>query len=78
MSLNPHDDPEAYLRLLPAGHAAPLGRPASSYDAEGDVLYLHFSEPSRATDSELTDDDLIVRYAGEEVIGLTILHASQR
>ena len=78
MALNPHDDPEAYLRLLPAGHAARPGRPASSYDAEGDVLYIHFGETSRATDSELTDDDLIVRYGAAEIIGLTILHASQR
>lgn len=66
------------MRLLPAGHTARPGRPASSCDAEGDVLYLHFGEPGRATDSELTDDDLIVRYDGEEVIGLTILHASRR
>ena len=78
MSLNPQDNPEAYLRLMPAGHAARPGRPASSYDADGDVLYLHFGEPSRATDSELTEDDLIVRYDGAEIIGLTILHASRR
>jgi uncharacterized protein YuzE len=24
------------------------------------------------------DDDIIVRYEGDEVVGLTILHASQR
>jgi uncharacterized protein YuzE len=34
--------------------------------------------PGSATDSELTDDDVIIRYEGDEVIGLTILHASQR
>ena len=34
--------------------------------------------PAYATDRELTDDDVIIRYEGEEVIGLTILHASQR
>jgi uncharacterized protein YuzE len=49
-----------------------------SYDAEADVLYVNFKRPSDATDSELTDDDVIIRYEGEEVIGLTILHASQR
>jgi uncharacterized protein YuzE len=49
-----------------------------SYDAEADVLYVHFKKPSIATDSELTDDDVIIRYEDEEVIGLTILHASQR
>ncbi|MSQ14212.1 MAG: DUF2283 domain-containing protein [Dehalococcoidia bacterium] len=25
-----------------------------------------------------TDDDVVIRYEGEEVIGLTILHASKR
>ena len=50
----------------------------SSYDAEADVLYLNFKKPAHATDSELTDDGLIVRYDGEEVIGVTVLHASQR
>ena len=49
-----------------------------SYDTEADVLYVNFKKPSYATDSELTDDDVIIRYEGEEVIGLTILHASQR
>ena len=50
----------------------------SSYDAEADVLYINFKKPACATDSELTDDDIIVRYQGDEVIGLTILHASKR
>ena len=40
---------------------------------------VHFGpQPKPAADSELTDDDIIVRYDGEEVIGITILHASQR
>ncbi|TMC14107.1 MAG: DUF2283 domain-containing protein, partial [Chloroflexi bacterium] len=33
---------------------------------------------SRADDSELTDDDVIVRYESGEVVGLTVLHASKR
>lgn len=49
-----------------------------SYDAEGDVLYIHFRPPGPADDSEMTDDDIIVRYAGDEVIVYTILHASRR
>jgi len=39
---------------------------------------VNFTKPSHATDSELTDDDVIIRYEGEEIIGLTILHASER
>ena len=50
----------------------------STCDAEADVLYINFKKPSTATDSELTDDDVIIRYEGDEVVGLTVLHASRR
>ncbi|HEX6384618.1 MAG TPA: DUF2283 domain-containing protein, partial [Anaerolineae bacterium] len=40
--------------------------------------YVNFKKPSIATDSELTDEDVIIRYEGDEVIGFTILHASRR
>jgi len=49
-----------------------------SFDPEADVLYLNFKKPSHADDSELTDDDIIVRYEQGEVVGVSILHASQR
>jgi len=42
------------------------------------VLYVNYRKPSVATDSEITQDDVIVRYEGDEIVGLTILHASQR
>ena len=69
---------EEYLRLLPSLKQTEQGSLWMSYDAEADVLYVSFKKPSEATDSELTDDDVIIRYEGEEVIGCTILHASQR
>ena len=67
-----------YLDLVPALLRAPHQTFWSSYDADADVLYLNFKKPASATDSELTDDDIIVRYEGDEVIGLTVLHASKR
>jgi uncharacterized protein YuzE len=67
-----------YLRVIPAALHAPEGYFWTSYDEEADVLYINFRKPSFATDSELSDDDIILRYAGEELIGLTILHASKR
>jgi len=69
---------EEYLRLLPSLKQTEQGSLWMSYDAEADVLYVNFKKPSKATDSELTDDDVIIRYEGEEIIGFTILHASQR
>jgi uncharacterized protein YuzE len=69
---------EDYLRLVPALRRAPNGFLWSSYDVEADTLYINFKKPSHATDSELTDDDVIVRYEGDEIVGITILHASER
>jgi uncharacterized protein YuzE len=66
------------LRLVPAVLHAPHRYLWSSYDAEADVLYVNFKKPAHASDSELTEDDVIIRYEGGEVIGYTILHASKR
>ncbi|MFZ4665079.1 MAG: DUF2283 domain-containing protein [Prochlorotrichaceae cyanobacterium] len=50
-----------------------------NYDAEGDVLYLHFQWPFQsATESIVTDDDIVMRYVNEDLIGLTILNAKSR
>ena len=49
-----------------------------SDDEEADVLYLNFKKPSRADDSELLDSDVIVRYEGEEVVGMTIMNVSKK
>jgi uncharacterized protein YuzE len=49
-----------------------------SYDEEADVLYVNFKKPNRADDSELLDNDVLVRYEGEEVVGMTIMNASKR
>ena len=71
-------DVARFLPLVPAVLGSPHRYLWSSYDAEADVLYVNFKKPSHADDSELTDDDIVVRYEGEEVVGLTILHASLR
>ena len=77
--MNPTETLIYFLTLLPAVHHSANGRLQASYDEEADALYVHFGpHPRPATDSELTDDDIIVRYDGDEVIGITILHASQR
>ena len=49
-----------------------------SYDEEADVLYLNFKKPSHADDTELLDNDVLVRYEGEEVVGMTIMNASKK
>ena len=69
---------EDFLKIVPAVRRSPQQSLWSSYDAEADVLYINFKKPSTATDSELTEDDIIIRYENDEVIGLTVLHASKR
>ena len=69
---------QEYLDLIPAVRHSPQKYLWSSYDAEADVLYINFKKPSRATDSELTANDIIVRYEGKEVVGFTILNAAKQ
>jgi len=69
---------DPYLRLLPEIRRIPGQSMWMTYDAEADVLYINFTRQGIADDSELTDDDVIVRYQGDEVIGYTILHISDR
>ena len=71
-------DVQECLKLLSVVKQTPQGSLWSSYDAAADVLYINFKKSSHATDSEHTDDDVIIRYEGDEIIGFTILHASER
>ncbi|MEW6458090.1 MAG: DUF2283 domain-containing protein [Bacillota bacterium] len=67
---------EAVSRVV-MGSGLPLLR--ASYDPAGDVLYIHFTEePLKADDSEFMEDEVVVRYRGDEIVGVTILNASKR
>ncbi|ODS29667.1 MAG: hypothetical protein SCARUB_05236 [Candidatus Scalindua rubra] len=48
------------------------------YDKEADVLYISFKRPQRATDSEMLDNGVLLRYKEDELVGLTVLEASKR
>ncbi|HHT9109354.1 MAG TPA: DUF2283 domain-containing protein [Candidatus Wunengus sp. YC63] len=48
------------------------------YDKEADVLYISFKRPQHATDSEMLENGIILRYKGEELVGITVLNASKR
>ena len=71
-------DVEEIVNLTPQLLNIPFKHIWYSYDEEADVLYLNFKKPSRADDSLLTDDDVIIRYENGEIIGITVLHASER
>jgi len=69
---------QSILDLAPQLARMPFQTIWSSYDAEADVLYLNFKKPSHADDTELTDDDILIRHENGEIVGVTVLHASQR
>ena len=48
------------------------------YDEEADVLYLSFERPQNATDSEMLDNGILLRYREEALVGMTILDVSKR
>lgn len=69
-----------YLKLLPVLQDLPKLPFVLLFDAEANVLYIDFYSPPRsASDSELTDEDIVIRYddAGE-IVGLTVLNAIGR
>ena len=69
---------EKILNIVPDLLELPYSRIWTSYDEEADVLYINFKKPHHAYDSELTEDNIIIRYENEKIIGITILNASKR
>jgi uncharacterized protein YuzE len=48
------------------------------YDAEADVLYISFRRPQQTTDTKMTEEGILFRYKGDQLVGITILDASTR
>ena len=48
------------------------------YDPEADVLYISFRKPQQANDSVMEDDGNIYHYRDTELVGITLLNASQQ
>ena len=69
-----------YLKFIPVIQELPKHPFSLLYDAEADVLYIDFYSPPRSSDdTELRDDDIIIRYGErDEIVGLTVLNASSR
>ena len=65
-------------RLIPFLLQLPARQMWMDYDAEADVLYLSFAMPQQATDSVMGEDGNVYHYRGEQLVGVTILHASKR
>ena len=48
------------------------------YDEEADVLYISFGPPVAASDSKVLENDVVVRYKGERIIGITVPSLKKR
>jgi uncharacterized protein YuzE len=56
----------------------PVRRFWVDYDREADVLYVSFHRPQKATNTERTEDGILLRYRDKQLVGMTILDASRR
>jgi uncharacterized protein YuzE len=56
----------------------PMERFWVDYDKEADVLYISFRHPQRATDTRATEEGILLRYRGDDLVGITVLEASTR
>lgn len=64
--------------LIPHFIKLPETKMWMDYDKEADVLYISFKRPQKATDSEMLDNGVLLRYSSENLVGITILDASKR
>ena len=65
------------IKTIPNFFRMPFPHAWFDYDKEADALYVSFVRPQQATDSEMSDDGIIVRRRGKQIVGLTILNASR-
>ncbi|MBI2496352.1 MAG: DUF2283 domain-containing protein [Candidatus Omnitrophica bacterium] len=56
-----------HLKRFPSNHMW------IDYDRDADVLYMSFEKPQRASDSVLQDDNVLLRYRGRKLVGITII-----
>jgi uncharacterized protein YuzE len=69
---------QSVTRAIPLLLTFPAQRFWVDYDADADVLYISFQRPQQATQTEMTDEGILVRYRGKDLVGITILDASTR
>lgn len=48
------------------------------YDKDADVLYISLDRPQKATDSEMLNNGVLLRYRNKKLVGITVLDASKR
>lgn len=69
---------QAIPQAVPLFVAFPTTHFWVDYDQEADVLYMSFARPQKATETELTDEGLLLRFRHKQLVGVTVLDASTR
>jgi uncharacterized protein YuzE len=68
--------PQSIIQAISLLTEFPVRRFWVDYDQEADVLYISFQRSQKATNTVATDDGLLLRYRGKELVGITVLEAS--
>lgn len=68
---------DAVLNLIPHLLRLPSSQIWYDYVEEADVLYISFRKPQHADKSEM-EDNIITHYAGEQIVGVTVIGASDQ
>ena len=69
---------QSVTQAIPLLLKFPAQRLWVDYDTEADVLYISFQRPQQTTDTEMTDEGILLRYRGKDLVGITVLDASTR
>lgn len=69
---------EEIFKAMPHLLKFPVGEVWIDYDKEADVLYVNFKRPQKATDTEMLENGVLLRYRGKVLVGVTILNASKK
>ncbi len=68
---------QSLIELIPSVLKLKRAKLWIDYDEEADVLYISFHKPQNANDS-IMEDDIVYHYRDDELVGVTILHASDK
>ena len=47
------------------------------FDEEADVLYVSLERPQNATDTDILEDGIFLRYRGKKLVGMTITNVNK-
>lgn len=69
---------EAITKAVPLLLNFPTKRFQVDYDPDADVLYISFQHPQSATDTEMLDEGILLRYREKVLVGITVIDAAAR